>query len=97
LAIQHADHLHARVGFQEGPQVIDPRAPENGLFLEAHLRWWDQLIALKKEQGTKTFTITPEYGAPPYQALLPYTDQPIASQWDINCWMKDLLKSRYSQ
>lgn len=95
LAIQHADHLHARVGFQEGPQVIDPRAPENAAILTAHLAWWDALIASKKSQGAETFTITPEYGAPPYQALLPNTGQPIASQWEINCWMKDLLKSRY--
>lgn len=97
LAIKHTDHLHARVGYQEGPQVIDPRAPENEHLLNAHLKWWDSLIALKKEQHTKTFTITPEYGAPPYQHLLPYTQQPLTSQWDINLWMKDFLKNRYNQ
>ena len=94
-AIEHADHLHARVGFQQGPQVIDPRSPENEQILNIHLNWWDKLIALKKERGTETFTITPEFGAPPYQHLLPFTNQPITSQWDVNVWMKDLLKSRY--
>lgn len=97
LAILHADHLHARVGFAEGPQVIDPRAPENEAILAAHLRWWDAVIGRKKENGSQTFTITPEYGAPPYQQVLPYTGQPITSQWDINRWMKDLLKSRYRE
>lgn len=97
LAIHHADHLHARVGFPEGPQVIDPRAPENAPLLETHLKWWDALISLKKSGGSETFTVTPEYGAPPYQALLPYSGQPITSQWDINRWMKDLLKDRYSE
>ncbi len=97
LAIQHTDHLHARVGYQEGPQVIDPRAPENEIILAAHLNWWDALIALKQSQGAETFTITPEYGAPPYQQVMPYTREPIASQWDINCWMKNLLKDRYQQ
>jgi sugar phosphate isomerase/epimerase len=97
LAIQHADHLHARVGFPEGPQVIDPRAPENEAILNIHLQWWDNLIALKREQGVENFTITPEYGAPPYQPILPYTGQPITSQWDINLWMKDFLKKRYNK
>jgi hypothetical protein len=97
LAIQHSDHLHARVGYQEGPQLLDPRAPENEAVLEAHLRWWDSLITLKRNGGATTFTITPEYGAPPYQQVLPYTGQPIVSQWDVNVWMKDLLKEAYCQ
>jgi sugar phosphate isomerase/epimerase len=97
LAIKHADHLHARVGFAEGPQVTDPRAPENEAVLEAHLRWWDALMQLKQSGGAATFTITPEYGAPPYQQLLPYTGQPITSQWDINLWMKNLLTDAYNQ
>jgi sugar phosphate isomerase/epimerase len=97
LAISHTDHLHARIGYQEGPQVIDPRAPESRAILEAHLTWWDALVKLKQQQNTATFTVTPEYGAPPYQQVLPYTVQPITSQWDINAWMKDLLKNRYRQ
>ena len=28
LSADHCWHLHARVGFEEGPQVPDPRAPE---------------------------------------------------------------------
>jgi hypothetical protein len=94
-AIQNTYHLHARVGYQEGPQVIDPRAPENEIILSKHLEWWDSLVVLKKEQQTKIFTITPEYGAPPYQQVMPFSKELISSQWDINCWMKDLLKNRY--
>ncbi len=41
LAIQHADHLHARIGFQEGAQVIDPRISANKELLDAHLSVWD--------------------------------------------------------
>lgn len=96
-AIDHTDHLHARVGFEEGPQVMDPRAPENKPILNIHFNWWDTLITLKKEQGTTTFTITPEFGAPPYQHVLPYTNQPISDQWEVNVWMKNLLKRRYNQ
>jgi hypothetical protein len=94
-AIAQTHHLHARVGFNEGPQVIDPRSPENETILNKHLQWWDSLIALKKQQKTKSFTITPEYGAPPYQQIMPYTGEFLGNQWEINCWMKDLLKKRY--
>ncbi|MEI6087445.1 MAG: sugar phosphate isomerase/epimerase, partial [Bacteroidota bacterium] len=78
-----------------GPQVIDPRSPENEIILNKHLKWWDSLIALKKQQQVNTFTITPEYGAPPYQQVMPYTGEFLGNQWEINCWMKDLLKIRY--
>jgi sugar phosphate isomerase/epimerase len=94
-AIAHTHHLHARVGFNEGPQVIDPRSPENEIILNKHLQWWDSIIALKKQQQVNAFTITPEYGAPPYQQVMPYTGEFLGNQWEINCWMKDLLKSRY--
>ncbi|MCG8608379.1 sugar phosphate isomerase/epimerase, partial [bacterium] len=36
-------HIHARVGYGEGPQVPDPRAPEYKTELEAHERWWDMI------------------------------------------------------
>jgi len=94
LAIQHTDHLHARIGFQEGPQVIDPRIPANKELLDAHLMIWDKLIKSKK--GSDIFTITPEYGAPPYQLLHPQTLKPLVSQWEINLWMKEILTIRYA-
>ncbi len=95
LAIKHADHIHARVGFQEGPQVNDPRAPEWKNELDTHLSWWDQIVDLHRKKGTEVLTITPEFGAPPYLPLLPYTRQPIADQWEINVFMMNLLADRY--
>ncbi|MBC7902033.1 MAG: hypothetical protein H7Y27_01360 [Gemmatimonadaceae bacterium] len=75
--------------------MIDPRAPENADILAAHLAWWDEFVRLKKKGDTETITITPEYGAPPYQHLMPHTAQPISDQWAINVWMKNFLKERY--
>ena len=95
LAIQHTDHIHARVGHTEGPQVSDPRDPLWQEALNHHLTWWDKIVQLKKDKQAPVLTITPEFGAPPYTTLLPHTHQPIANQWDINCYMKDLLKKRY--
>lgn len=97
LAIQRADHLHARVGHIEGPQVTDPRAPENAEALQHHLAWWDRWIAHRTQQGNTHCTITPEFGPYPYMSYKCYTNEPIADQWAINLYMKNLLKSRYKQ
>lgn len=95
LAIKHSKHLHARVGFPEGPQVTDPRAPENREALQHHLGWWDQWIAHLMQTGCKRASITPEFGPYPYMAYHPFTTQPIAGQYEINCWMKQFLETRY--
>lgn len=94
LALQHADHIHARVGHPEGPQVTDPRAPENAEALRYHLQWWDRWIDLQIKKADSC-TITPEFGPYPYMSYQCFTNQPIASQWDINLYMRDLLKKRY--
>jgi len=36
LTLQRVDHIHARIGHQEGPQVNDPRAPEWKNAVDAH-------------------------------------------------------------
>lgn len=97
IAILHTDHVHARVGYQEGPQVADPRAPEYQEALQHHLIWWDKIIALKQSQGCNQFSFTPEFGPYPYMPHLPYTNQPIANQWDVNAFMMQLLRERYAK
>ncbi|MFC3198871.1 sugar phosphate isomerase/epimerase [Parapedobacter deserti] len=95
LAIRHGRHLHARVGFPEGPQVTDPRALENEEALMHHLAWWDRWIEYLKETGAERATITPEFGPYPYMAYRPFTTQTVADQWEINCWMRQMLNARY--
>ncbi|HEX8548489.1 MAG TPA: sugar phosphate isomerase/epimerase [Cytophagaceae bacterium] len=97
LAIQRTEHIHARVGYPEGPQVPDPRAPEWKDALNAHIKWWDRIVNRKKiEDPDSVITITPEFGPYPYMVHLPYVESPIASQWEINKFMKDILKERYN-
>lgn len=95
-AIARTEHIHARVGFPEGPQISDPRAPEWKEALDVHLRWWDQVIERKRKENAPVFTILPEFGPSPYMPVLPYTRQPVASQWEINLFMMKLLKERYA-
>ena len=96
-AIGRSDHLHARIGHPQSCQVNDPRAPEWKEALDCHLTWWDKIIANHRQQHTSVFTITPEFGPANYMPSLPYTMQPLSSQWEINLWIKDLLKKRYDQ
>jgi sugar phosphate isomerase/epimerase len=94
LALAHTDHIHARVGHPEGPQVNDPRAPEWKTALDTHLGWWDKVVE-EKAKTTKQLTILTEFGPVDYMPALPYTRQPLADQWGINVYMMKMLRERY--
>ncbi|NRF91944.1 sugar phosphate isomerase/epimerase [Paenibacillus frigoriresistens] len=87
LAIRRARHIHARVGFAQGPQVGHPAAPEYTLELNMHMDWWKRIIQVNAEAGTE-LTFTPEFGPPGYMPALPFTKQPVADLWDMCLWMK---------
>ncbi len=94
-AIQKTAYIHARIGFEEGPQISDPRLPEWSKEVSFFLNLWDKMIWHQIDKPTDFFAITPEFGPPPYMWQMPGTKVPIASQWDINVYMKELLKERY--
>ncbi len=95
LAIARTEHIHARVGYPEGPQVPDPAAPEWNGALQHHLNWWDKILERKQAENNAIATITPEFGPYPYMVLLPYSQNPISDQWENNLYMMNLLKERY--
>jgi len=96
-ALSRTEHIHARVGHPEGPQVNDPTAPEWKQIVAQHLAWWDTVVAMHKENGAKLLTITTEFGPAGYLPTLPFTQQPVADQWSINVYMLNLLKDRYKE
>lgn len=87
-------HIHARVGHAQGPQVPDPRAPEWQPALEVHLDWWTKIAEARRASGAERLTITPEFGPPPYLPTLPWTQMPVAPQWDINVHMMNYLREQ---
>ncbi len=93
LAITRADYVHARVGYAEGPQIPDPRAPEWQHAVERHLRLWQQIIDQHKRNGKDSLYITPEFGPPAYMHTTPFTNQPVGDVWEQNVYMKNLLAS----
>lgn len=95
MALERVDHIHARIGHPEGPQVNDPRAPEWEAAVKQHFAWWDKIVEIKKKNGERMTFLT-EFGPADYMPALPYTRQPLADQWAINVHMMQLLRKRYS-
>lgn len=91
-AIRRSDHIHARVGYEEGPQVPDPRAPEWKAHVANHLRLWRRIVDHHRQAGTEVLTITPEFGPPHYMHTLPFSNEPVGDTWAINVFMKELLE-----
>ena len=95
MALERVEHIHARIGHPEGPQVNDPRAPEWEAAVKQHFSWWDVVVQRKKKNGERMTFLT-EFGPADYMPALPYTRQPLADQWAINVYMMELLRKRYS-
>lgn len=97
LCAERCIHLHARVGYPEGPQVSDPRAPENLPYVEAHERWWDLVWEAQAARGMEVSTLTPEYGPPPYQQTQPHTQTPLADVWAVCRWQAQREQARFME
>jgi sugar phosphate isomerase/epimerase len=87
-------HIHARVGFEQSPQVNHPFAPEWKKHLDLYTTWWKEIIALQSQNGAAQMTITPEVGPFPYMPQAPFTQQPLADQWEVNRLMKKYLQEK---
>jgi hypothetical protein len=54
------------------------------------------MVEGRRLAGAPVLTITAEFGPPPYLPVIPFSGEPVAHQFTINQYMKDLLRSRYS-
>jgi sugar phosphate isomerase/epimerase len=95
MTLGRVEHIHARIGHPEGPQVNDPRAPEWESVVKAHFAWWDKVVERKKKNGERMTFLT-EFGPPDYMPTTAYTRQPLSDQWAINVYMMQQLRKRYS-
>ncbi len=93
--IPHVAHIHARIGHEQSPQVNDFRAPEWNNHVETFMQWWEQIITHQKQNGKPQFTICPEFGPAPYLPTQPFTNEPLANQWELNVAMMQMLKNRF--
>lgn len=94
LFARHAAHVHARVGYAQGPQAPHPAAPEYAAALAAHERWWDVLASARTSGGP--FTMTPEFGPDGYLQTTPFTNKPVGNLDEINGWMARRQRERFA-
>lgn len=92
-SIKHAFHIHARIGSTQASQVNNPESEEWENEKEIFLNWWKEIL-LNANSLNGILPITCEFGPWPYMPTAPFTATPLASQWDINLYMKQLLKNR---
>jgi hypothetical protein len=89
---ERVHHIQARVGYDQGPQVPHPAAPEYAETLAFHQGVWRAIWASQRARGYALSTLTPEFGPDGYTHLLPFTQAPVADLWDLNLGMA--LKQR---
>mmetsp|Transcript_130701 Transcript_130701/g.279499 ORF Transcript_130701/g.279499 Transcript_130701/m.279499 type:complete len:375 (-) Transcript_130701:27-1151(-) len=90
-------HTHCRVGYDHGPQVADPRAPEWLPYMEGHERWWDAIWRAQAARGQRVTTMIGEHGPPNYQQTLPHSREPVAHIWDVNHWIQLRRQARFAE
>ncbi len=93
-AIKRSFHIHARVGFEEGPQVDNPHSPTWQRIVDRHFDLWQGIVDNRKAQGAKFLTITPEFGPEPYMPVCSKTGKPLADAWTVNKEFLPTLKQR---
>jgi len=92
---EHVHHIHARVGYEEGPQVTDPANPQWSNQLENHISLWQNVLKSAGSRGKSVFTITPEFGPFPY-AHTNNEGKTLSDIWQANLFMKNTLADRFS-
>jgi sugar phosphate isomerase/epimerase len=85
--LDRVHHIQARVGYDQGPQVPHPAAPEYAAALAWHQAQWQRVWATHRAAGRAVTTLTPEFGPDGYTHLLPFTRAPVADTWALNRWM----------
>ena len=95
MSAKNAVHLHGRVGYENGPQVPDPRVPEWERCVTKHEAWWALIIREHIVRGAEEFTFTPEYGPATYMHTIPTTGKPVADLWDVCLWGAERFREQF--
>ncbi|MDX1696029.1 MAG: TIM barrel protein [Ketobacteraceae bacterium] len=94
---RQAHHIHGRIGYDQGPQVPHPAAPEYADALASHERCWEAIWESQIARGYNSTTMTPEFGPDGYLHCLPFTGAPVADLWEINRWVGERQQEHFNQ
>ncbi|WP_263264519.1 sugar phosphate isomerase/epimerase [Pseudomonas sp. RIT-PI-S] len=95
--VERVEHIQARVGYDQGPQVPHPGAPEYATALAFHQRHWEAVWRAQQARGRTVTTLTPEFGADGYLHHLPFTNVPVADLWAVNQWMANAERAHFQR
>lgn len=93
--IERVEHIQARVGYDQGPQVPHPGAPEYADNLAFHQRHWESIWHSQERRGHTSTSMTPEFGPDGYLHHLPFTNMPVADLWQLNQWMASCERQHF--
>lgn len=94
---EKAHHVHSRVGYDQGPQVPHPAAPEYAEALASHERCWQAIWESQARRGYAVSTMTPEFGPDGYLHTQPFTGMPVADLWQVNKWVGLRERDRFGE
>ncbi|WAH58041.1 sugar phosphate isomerase/epimerase [Pseudomonas silvicola] len=95
--VERVHHIQARVGYDQGPQVPHPGAPEYACELAFHQKHWEAVWQAQRQRGYPVSTLTPEFGADGYLHHLPFTNVPVADLWSLNVWMAHTERAHFER
>lgn len=95
--VERVHHIQARVGYDQGPQVPHPAAPEYARELAFHQQHWEAVWTSQQARGYQVSTMTPEFGADGYLHHLPFTNVPVADLWSLNLWMGQTEREHFQR
>lgn len=95
LAISRTDHIHARFGHAQSPQIDDPRDPRWATAVAAQLRWWDLVVERLRAEGRRP-TFLAEFGPADYATIDPRTGAVLGDPAELNLWISDVIRERYA-
>lgn len=94
----YCGYIHARFGWSQSPQMADPSSKENESDRALQLEVWEYLInkqLLKDGCGRNVVYMSPEYGPAPYMAVMPHTQEPVASLSDAVKYTKEEVEKLF--
>lgn len=93
-ASRRSSHVHARIGHEKGAQVPHPADPIWAEHVAMYRRWWG-LSKESMERRGEVFTVSSEFGPPPYMNTRPFTHEPDCDLVELNAWMQERLQEWY--
>lgn len=93
--LPNAWHVHGRVGYDQGPQIPDPRTPLFKDDLEKYVEWWLWIWHEHVQKSKTITTLTPEFGGDRYEYFDLIEGKPLVDIDAINHWMAESLREKF--